>query len=264
MQSLTKTYSTIAERNRSPMPEWAFCDRCHLIKISLPGVWDMIAERVGPGRVDEAPACRCEENDAEKVRELFARSGIPHQRPDDWTRRFDNFEQREGTETAFGRAVDFTNNDRPSLFTLTGGTGTGKSHLAESICREYLARGVAVRYEFVPALLDRMRATFNDPDLRIEDVLAVCREARILVLDDLGLETGSDWTNERLTSIVEQRMARGAKTVVTTNKTRDGVVAKGYERLASRMWATGTNEATVAVLTPKTDARVSGVEPSNG
>ena len=261
MDSLAKTFRTIADKLSNPMPDWAFCGSgeknqgCGLLLMNVPGVRDMVADRIGEERLTEAPTCKCAADQQIAVRRLYIASNVPHQMPEDKPRNFDNFVSREGADDAFTAAQEFTQYPEPVVLTIGGDVGRGKSHLAEAITREYLGRGVGARYEFVPRLLDSMRGVSGD---EVSLVMARCTEVKVLVLDDLGLETTSDWTNERLTSIVEQRMTRHAKTVVTTNLTHDELARKGYERLASRLFAKGTREARVAVL-ECSDARIVGV-----
>jgi DNA replication protein DnaC len=209
-----------------------------------------------------APWCKCDQNIAEAAAQRMKDSNIPHRLPGDKPRSFDNFIAREGAAEAYDVAYTFTHKQQgSSILTLVGGTGTGKSHLAEAICRDAVMTG-SVRYEYTPHLMDRMRATFNnDSGDSVEDIIAKLTSARVVVLDDLGTEKGSDFTQERLTSIIEQRMARHAKTVITTNLDRKKLEGKGYERLASRLWATGTGEAIVQELTCP-DARLYGLPPA--
>jgi DNA replication protein DnaC len=246
---------------KNAMPDWAFHDTqlCGLL-LRVPGVEQMIVDRgVSP---NEAPWCKCDQNIAEAAAQRMKDSNIPHRLPGDKPRSFDNFIAREGAAEAYDVAYTFTHKQQgSSILTLVGGTGTGKSHLAEAICRDAVMTG-SVRYEYTPHLMDRMRATFNnDSGDSVEDIIAKLTSARVVVLDDLGTEKGSDFTQERLTSIVEQRMARHAKTVITTNLDRKKLEGKGYERLASRLWATGTGEAIVQELTCP-DARLYGLPPA--
>ncbi len=250
-QTLQQIFRTIADRLGNPMPDWAFCNDCGMLLINVPGVRQMASDRIGENRVAEAPVCHCDAQKQIDTRRLYLRSNVPHQLNDDRQRTLENFVSREGTDAALAAATTFLTGG-PRLLAITGATGTGKSHLAEAVCRDFLSRGIFARYEYVPHLLDSMRGTDG---AQVEQIMAGAAEAKVLVLDDLGTEKGSDWTNERLTSIVEQRNTRGAKTLITTNLTRALLAEKGYERLASRMWATGTNEAAVAVLTC-TDARL--------
>jgi DNA replication protein DnaC len=257
--SLAKAFANIAQRLADPMPDSAFCADCGLLLINLPGVQQMVIDRVGEARVPEAPTCKCVVDKAVVVRRMFTMSGVPHQIAGDMPRQFDNFKDRDGATNAYVAAHGFV--DSPSVnLTLTGQTGTGKSHLAEAICRDALAKGMSVRYEYVPWLLNRIRSTFNNTEAgeTVEGILAVCAQSQVLVLDDLATEKGTEWTQEQLTAIVEKRIQRHAKTVVTTNLTHAELTQKGYERLASRLWATGTHEASVVSLTCS-DARITGM-----
>lgn len=260
--SLGEVLITLGDRVRkNPMPDHAFHlgrDGCGLLLINMPGVRQMVVDRVGALRLTEAPTCQCDHNIEVEARKRMAESRIPHNLPNDIARSFDNFAPVEGATSALDAAIVFANRvDGPSNLTLVGGYGTGKSHLAEAIAREALVTGTS-RYEYVPHLMDRMRSAYSSDGETVEHIISVLTQVKVLVLDDLGTEKGSDFTQERLTSIVEQRMGRQASTVITTNLNRETLHQKGYERLASRLWAVGTQEAIVKTLTCP-DARLHGV-----
>jgi DNA replication protein DnaC len=133
---------------------------------------------------------------------------------------------------------------------LAGPVGTGKTHAAWMAvgmwCR---ATGVVPRDEdrqedyqggrrFRPTviftrmtdLLDDLRPG-DDARQRARD----CQEADLLVLDDLGAEKASEWTQERLYSIVDDRYARCAPLIVTGNLPPGVLAGQTGDRVASRL-----------------------------
>ena len=56
-------------------------------------------------------------------------------------------------------------------------------------------------------------------------------------IDDLGLENGTDFVQERLTMILEDRIQNRMRTIISTNLTKDEVEDRYGARLASRMFS---------------------------
>ena len=106
------------------------------------------------------------------------------------------------------------------LLLLSGNKGAGKTHLACGILQEVFARH-GQRGQFWPVvdLLDRYRATF-DEDRATETVEAVdaqLRHCAVLVLDDLGTHKSTEWAEERLFRLIDERYRDLRPLVVTTN-----------------------------------------------
>jgi DNA replication protein DnaC len=126
-------------------------------------------------------------------------------------------EKRRNLRSAFEAARDFARDPQGWLI-LMGTYGCGKTHLAGAIANEVVARGEPVLFVVVPDLLDHLRATFgpNSPvsfDERFESV----RNARLLILDDLGAQATSPWAQEKLFQILNHRYNAQLPTVLTTN-----------------------------------------------
>lgn len=119
--------------------------------------------------------------------------------------------------------------DRQSYF-LTGPVGTGKTHLAAAILKEWikyrhpLATGYQLHAEWnsafiaVPELLGHIQATFNPKhDTSTEYMQNSFQYAKCLVLDDLGAEKMSEWSFSCLYRIISYRNDSLWPTVVTSN-----------------------------------------------
>jgi DNA replication protein DnaC len=109
---------------------------------------------------------------------------------------------------------------------LTGDHGCGKTHLAAAIANQFSAsvHTGSVVFVTVPDLLDYLRATFSPStrvryDQRFEEV----RDAELLVLDDLGLESATDWAREKLFQVLGRRYAARAATVITMSSSLQAV-----------------------------------------
>lgn len=133
---------------------------------------------------------------------------------------------------AYRQALKFAEEPRDWLV-IAGGTGRGKTRLAAAVGnyrRETDPSGVL--FVIVPDLLDRLRSSFSPhPDRAYDDVFEQVRNAALLILDDLGSQTGTPWAEEKLFQLLNYRYNACLPTVITTSltvKDMDG-------RLASRL-----------------------------
>ncbi len=100
---------------------------------------------------------------------------------------------------------------------LLGGYGCGKTHLAAAIANYRVELGFDVRFDVVPDLLDHLRATFSPGstvslDRRFEQI----RTCRLLILDDLGTQSMTPWTREKLYQLFNYRYNYKLPTVITS------------------------------------------------
>lgn len=114
---------------------------------------------------------------------------------------------------------------------LLGPVGTGKTHTGIAAV-QYLAayRGCSFAFAPVVELLDQLRPG-GDGDALLARLCSV----RVLLLDDLGAEKGSEWTTERLYLLVNRRWLEGRPTIVTTNVPADELESALDPRLYSRL-----------------------------
>ena len=96
---------------------------------------------------------------------------------------------------------------------LYGGMGTGKTHLLAAAFNVLLGAGRYPLYTVVPALLDHIREGLDEPDSREYGArFRAVRSASILLLDDLGAERSSEWSDELLFKLLDYRYREGLPT----------------------------------------------------
>ncbi len=98
---------------------------------------------------------------------------------------------------------------------LFGQYGTGKTHLAYSILKELDRQGLPGFYITIPDLFDRFSDRTNQVDNAA--VLAKLCMVSCLVLDEVGVQSGSDYEKKRLYQIIDGRIKNGRPTVLLTN-----------------------------------------------
>ena len=102
---------------------------------------------------------------------------------------------------------------------LTGSYGCGKTHLAAAIANARLSMGEPVLFMVVPDLLDHLRATFSpQSDISYDNLFEQMRTTPLLILDDLGTQSGTPWAQEKLFQLLNHRYNARLATVITTNQ----------------------------------------------
>lgn len=131
---------------------------------------------------------------------------------------------------------------------LTGGVGTGKTHQAYGALRR-IAEAGPKRFEMVattaPDMYGRLRPGGSEGGTEYE-LRRLCR-VPLLLLDDLGTEKLSEWTEEATYRLVNERYNECLPLIITTNlpvRTSGGpsadLVTRLGDRLASRLAQTAT------------------------
>lgn len=101
---------------------------------------------------------------------------------------------------------------------LAGPPGCGKTHLAAAVANARLAAGEQVIFSVVPDLLDHLRAAFSpSSDVGYDELFETVREAPLLILDDLGTQSGTPWAQEKLFQLLNHRYNGRLPTIITTN-----------------------------------------------
>ena len=89
---------------------------------------------------------------------------------------------------------------------IFGGVGSGKTHLACAVLR----REGGGRFASAAGLIQELR----EHQSREYDA---CKSARLLVLDDLGKQSSSDYASEQIFSLIDYRYSNLLPTIVTSN-----------------------------------------------
>lgn len=155
-------------------------------------------------------------------------------------RTFENFDTSKD-KVAYKSAVSFA--ERDDLFTgkqncviIMGDVGTGKTHLAAAIANRLIERGIPVLFGTFSDHLEKIKEEFDNTS--IKTYLSKMKSTPMLVLDDLGKERRSEWTQQILFDVINYRYEHMLPTVITTNFNDDGILNYVGNAIASRLYET--------------------------
>ena len=100
-----------------------------------------------------------------------------------------------------------------------GGVGTGKSFLAGCIANALMEQEVPVRMTNFARILNELNGSFSG---RNDIVDRLCRYL-LLIIDDFGMERGTEYALEQIYNIVDSRYRSQKPLIVTTNLTLDEI-----------------------------------------
>lgn len=132
-------------------------------------------------------------------------------------RRANNPAEANQVAIVYRHALDFAREPQ-RWFTIAGDSGRGKTHLAAAIGNYCRDSGLQVMFVTVPDLLDWLRSAYNPQNpLVFDSMFAQVRGVPLLVLDDLGSQSGTAWADEKLFQLLNHRYNASLPTVMTTS-----------------------------------------------
>jgi len=159
---------------------------------------------------------------------------------------FDRAKQPKAYDICKKFADGFQENTGKGII-LVGDPGTGKTHLAAAITNYITSElGVAVKFgNFVDILNDIKRSFHSD-----EDVVRELKKMPLLVIDDLGKERRSEWSEMILYDVINGRYEDYMPTIITTNLSPRQIEERFGEATFSRIF-----EMCVGVIVQGADVR---------
>jgi len=125
---------------------------------------------------------------------------------------------------------------------LKGTIGCGKTHLCAALTRRLIERGLFnVLFIDFKELLENIKATFSYGSyFNEQDILYPIQNTSLLIIDDLGSERNTEWTEDVFARILNYRYNRNLPVVITTNyfdRTVKGALSDELleERIGARM-----------------------------
>ncbi len=115
---------------------------------------------------------------------------------------------------------------------LSGPVGTGKTFLVNCVVNELLKDGIGPIYLSAPNLILLL---YEDVRSNLNRYLRDFIDSKLLIIDDLGTETQSNFSKNMLSQIVDERQLKKHPTIITSNYPVDELSRHYPERMASRI-----------------------------
>lgn len=212
--------------------------------VSLPSVQYECAVCKDSGYKPDGKICDCVEKIAREISYKALREEMPI---DD--SRFDDFDLKYYSDEKIGTvspkkrmtqvlkicrefALNF-DKDGGNLL-LLGGAGLGKTHLSLAIANEVLTGAHSVIYMSVQNMINKLSAeTFSySGSTDVSDSILDCD---LLIIDDLGSEMSTSFSQASIYNIINTRIMRNKSTVISTNLNLDEIERQYTARVSSRI-----------------------------
>ncbi len=115
---------------------------------------------------------------------------------------------------------------------LSGESGTGKTCYASSIAGELIEKGHLVVYRTAWQLMKDVKEAMYGNNQDLTDLLL---DSDLLIIDDLGTEMNSELSKTEMFNIINGRLLKRKKVIVSTNLGLNEIKDKYSERLSSRI-----------------------------
>lgn len=171
-----------------------------------------------------------------------------------WTFDLDDNSNPELSKLCRNYAKKFTKNFK--WLVLYGNTGVGKTYMAAAITNAVMNNGFSARFTTVSQFERRLWNTQNKHDLYSEYT-----ECGLLVIDDMGAERNSEYMNEILFNLIDERLKRQKPVVITTNLPQEFIAKPdgvSMQRIMSRIY-----ERSILYLCKGNDRRRKSLKENN-
>jgi DNA replication protein DnaC len=209
--------------------------------------------------LDKCPKCVREESDAElaaieakeraerqaKIDARLNQAGIPALLRD---RSFMNYEATTDAQlVALSRFTRFADDFSRHLKTGTvlvgmGKFGTGKTHLACAAANYLMSRGHTAYFTSTSRLFTKVRGTWaKSSEISEEQMLKQLEEIDLMILDEVGLQRGTDDETRTLHELLESRRLNCKPTILLTNLDVKNLKEYLGERFMDRLSESGVS-----------------------
>jgi len=126
------------------------------------------------------------------------------------------FERKEALKALITFCNHYQHGKKEKGIYLYGPLGVGKSHMMAAAANKLAEKGISTLMVYVPDFFREMKSSIQDQS--INEKIDVLKTVEVLILDDIGAETISQWErDEILGAILQARMVTGLPTLYTSN-----------------------------------------------
>lgn len=171
-----------------------------------------------------------------RLQNLFNRAAIPPRFED---RSLDNYSTElhgQGKALAIAKqyAATFDESEGVSLI-FCGGVGSGKTHLAIGIAKEIMRGNRSTLFMSVMGAVRSVKETWRDSETSEREALQNLIEPDLLILDEVGVQFGSDTEKLILFEIINGRYENRRSTIVISNLVMADLEKYLGERVVDRL-----------------------------
>lgn len=120
-------------------------------------------------------------------------------------------------------------------YLFSGSPGLGKTFLSNCVACDLIAQGYQVVYISAEHLIDLVRDNMHDPTGDVRRVYRGLLDCDLLIIDDLGAEYRTQFSDDQLFEIINSRIRRGGKMLISSNLKPRQIQQNYNKRLASRI-----------------------------
>lgn len=150
-----------------------------------------------------------------------------------------NISPRLHMERVYDTCRDYANefSEKSGNLLLYGDTGLGKTFLSASIARVVSDEGFSVVYDTASHLFSRFEAQKfrREEGDEAESDVERSLSCDLLIIDDLGTELSTAFVQSAFYEIINTRMMRGKKTIISTNLAPEDLSRRYGAAIASRI-----------------------------
>jgi DNA replication protein DnaC len=206
--------------------------------MAIPGLDTNVTEAEAEAAIERGRKSLAAMEAAEKLEAPYMAKALYTRlsRDDVKTKTFETFAATSAETLAAKARVQAWN---PALHTfglfLYGPPGTGKTHLMKAVLVRHASPDYPCAFESVSSIMDRIKATYDASENARHRVIEDLATPKLLALDDFGAERSTEWAQEQFLTLLERRMRAGRTVFMTSNLTREEIMARYQARIVDRL-----------------------------
>lgn len=250
MKHLVSMYKALGKQcHEKPLEKKSYCEH-HGDYISY-CYFDDVYTKCEKCREEKADANRKKQEDAERyqrnIRWLarIGEAGIPERFK---TRTLENYAV-DANNTKQQRIYNFCKDYAANFdsvkktgrsFLMLGTVGTGKTHLSVGVALEIMKTGHSAIFTSASKIFRSIKDTYHKGSHQKEsEVMAIYTQCDLLIIDEVGVQRGSDFEKETFFDVINERYENMRPTIILSNLTIEEIKVFLGERVFDRLRENG-------------------------